>query len=80
MQIEKAQINDRSCFSKYPENFAFQLTLRFNKLKTKTTMNAKISVFVIYVETFICLLLYNLYDCKFAKPPKNNGSLKISSY
>ena len=67
-------------FQKYPENFAFQLTLRFNKLKTKTTMNAKISVFVIYIEMTICLLLYNLYDCKFAKPPKNNGSLKISSY
>ena len=28
-------------------------------------MNTKISVFVIYVETIIYLLLYNLHDCTF---------------
>ena len=28
-------------------------------------MNAKISVFVIYVEVIIYLLLYNLHDCAF---------------
>ena len=28
-------------------------------------MNAKISVFVIYVEPIIYLLLYNLHDCTF---------------
>ena len=28
-------------------------------------MNAKISVFIIYVETIIYLLLYNLHDCTF---------------
>ena len=28
-------------------------------------MNAKISVFVIYVEAIIYLVLYNLHDCTF---------------
>ena len=28
-------------------------------------MNSKISVFVIYVEAIIHLLLYNLHDCTF---------------
>ena len=28
-------------------------------------MNVKISVFVIYVEAIIYLLLYNLHDCTF---------------
>ena len=31
-------------------------------------MNVKVSVLVIYVETIIYLLLYNLHDCAF----KNN--------
>ena len=30
-------------------------------------MNAKISVFVIYVEAIIYFLLYNLHDCTFNK-------------
>ena len=30
-------------------------------------MNAKISVFVICVEEFIYLLLYNLHDCTFKR-------------
>ena len=33
--------------------------LGLNNLKTKTAMNAKISVFVIGVEAIIYLLLYN---------------------
>ena len=41
-------------------------TLRLNNLKTRTAMNAKISVFVICVEAIIYLLLYNLHDCTFS--------------
>ena len=37
-------------------------TLLLNKLKTRADMNAKISVFVICVETIIYLLLNNLHD------------------
>ena len=40
-------------------------TLRFNNLKTRKAMNAKISVFVICVEAMMYLLLYNLYDSTF---------------
>ena len=40
-------------------------TLRLNNLKTKTDVNAKISVFVICVAAIIYLLLYNLHDCTF---------------
>ena len=49
-------------FQKYPENFAFQFflflnkTSRLNNLKTRTAMNAKISVFVNCVEAIIYLL------------------------
>ena len=39
-------------------------TLRLNNLKTRTAMNAKISVFAIYVEAII-YTLYNLHDCTF---------------
>ena len=39
--------------------------LRLNNLKTKTAMNAKISVFVVCVEAIIYLLLYSLHDCTF---------------
>ena len=44
-------------------------TLRLNNLKTRTDMNVKISVLVIYVEVVIYLwlynlLLYNLHDCE----------------
>ena len=41
--------------------------MALKNLKTRTAMNAKISVFVICVEE-IKLLLYNLHDCTF----KNN--------
>ena len=40
-------------------------TLRLNNLKTRTAINAKISVLVICVEAIIYLLLYNLHDCTF---------------
>ena len=40
-------------------------TLRRNNLKTRTTMNAKISLFVICIEAIIYLLLYDLHDCTF---------------
>ena len=39
--------------------------LRFINLKTRTAINAKISVFLICVEAIIYLLLYNLHDCTF---------------
>ena len=35
-------------------------------LKTRTTVNAKISVLVICVEAILYLLLYHLRDCAFA--------------
>ena len=38
-------------------------TLRLNPLKTRTAMNARISVFVICVEVIIYLLLHNFHDC-----------------
>ena len=44
-------------------------TLRVNNLKTRTTMNKKISLFVICVEVIIYLLLYNLRDCTFKGKP-----------
>ena len=40
-------------------------TLRLDNLKTRTAINAKLSVFVIGVEAIIYLLLYNLHDCTF---------------
>ena len=45
-------------------------TLWLNKLKTRTAMNAKISLFVVFVETIISLQLNNLRDCNFKKPEK----------
>ena len=39
--------------------------LQLNNPKTKTSMNAKISIFVISVEAIIYLLLHNLHDVKF---------------
>ena len=41
--------------------------LRLNNIKTRTAMDAKISVFVICVKAIIYLLLYNLHDCTFKK-------------
>ena len=40
-------------------------TLWLNNLKTRTTVNTKISVFVICVEAIIYLLLRNLHGCSF---------------
>ena len=40
-------------------------TLRLNNLKTRTAMNAKISVFATCVEVIIDLLIHNLHDCIF---------------
>ena len=37
-------------------------TLRLNDIRTRTAMNAKMSVFVICVEAIVYLLLYNLRD------------------
>ena len=45
--------------------YVINKTLSLSNLKTRTTMNAKISVFVICVETIINLLLFNLNDCTF---------------
>ena len=42
-------------------------TLRRNYLKTRTAMDAKVSVFVMCVEAIIYLLLYHLRDCTFNK-------------
>ena len=42
-------------------------------------MNAKISVFVIYVETIIYLLLYNLHDCTFNGWNKSDPDIQSSS-
>ena len=52
-------------------------TLRLNNLKTRTDMNAKISVLVICVEAIIYLLLYNLHDCTFNQ--KGGPSIKDDS-
>ena len=40
-------------------------TLPLNNLRTRTAMNAKISMLVICVEAIIYLLLYNMHDCTF---------------
>ena len=40
-------------------------TLRINNLKTRTAINAKISVFFICVKAIIYLLLYNLHEWTF---------------
>ena len=40
-------------------------TLGLDNLKTRTVMNAKISMFVICVEAMIYSLLYNFHDCTF---------------
>ena len=39
-------------------------------------MNAKVSVFVIYVEANIYLLLYNLHDCTFKVLDKKEQNCK----
>ena len=47
---------------------------QFNDLKTRAAMDAKISVFVIYVEAIIYLLLHNLHDSTFKGCFLNNSS------
>ena len=37
-------------------------------MKTKSAMNAKISVFAICIESIIYLWLHNLHDCVFKEP------------
>ena len=57
-------------------SFVFLLinkTLQLNNLKTRPTMNAKVSVFVICVEAIIYLLLYNLHDCTFKENTENKN-------
>ena len=39
--------------------------LRLNNLKTRTVMNARISVFVTCVEAIIYLLQYDFHGCTF---------------
>ena len=44
-------------------------------------MNAKISVFVIYVEVIIYLLFYNLHECTFNSTPDSvNKMWKINQF
>ena len=51
-------------------------TLLHNNFKTRTAINAKISVFVICVEAIIYLLLNNFHDCTF-KGLQGRGRLKF---
>ena len=39
--------------------------LRLSNSKSRTDINAKISVFVIFVEAIIYVLIYNLHECTF---------------
>ena len=64
MQIEKAPTNDLLRVSKFPWKFRILIICNFGVIypwnllfKTRATMNAKTSVFVIYVEAIIYLLL-----------------------
>ena len=64
----KIFLKSRLLFSSFYCPFLFiNKTLRLNNLKTRTAMNAKISLFVIFVEAIIYLLLYSLHDCVFKK-------------
>ena len=50
-------------FSQFLLSFLFiNKSLRLNNLKTRTAINAKISVFVIFIEAIMYFLLYNLLD------------------
>ena len=74
------------CFLKKQPNFLskqFLLSFLFiyktlwvNNLKTRTTTNAKISVFIICVKAIIYLLSYNLHDCTF-KESDTQHNVKI---
>ena len=74
MQVERTLINDVLCVLKHPVNFAFGFllsflfinkTLRLHNLKTRTVMNAKISVFLVCVEAIINFFVYHLHNCIF---------------
>ena len=53
----------------FPLSFLFiNKTLQLNNLKTRTGMNAKMSVFVVCVEAIIYLLLFNLHARTFNDP------------
>ena len=55
-------------FKQFLLSFLFiNKTVRLYNLKTRTAMNAEISVFVILVEAIIYLLLYNIHGCTFKK-------------
>ena len=60
MQIEKVLIN-------YLYFLFISKTLRLKNLKTRTAINAEISVFVICVDAIIHLLLYNLHEFTFKR-------------
>ena len=70
MQTEKALINDRLSVLKHFNSFYclflfVNKSLPLNNFKTRTDINAKISVFIVCLEAIIYLLLYNLHDCTF---------------
>ena len=70
MQTEKALINDCLSVLKHFNSFYclflfVNKTLPLNNFKTRTDINAKISVFIVCLEAIIYLLLYNLHDCTF---------------
>ena len=55
--------------------------LRLNNLKkTNTTMNAKISIFVICVEAIIYLLLHNLHDRTFKCLRNQSNTVEVDNY
>ena len=54
-----------SFFNSFYCLFCYKQIFTAQWLKTRTTMNVKISVFVFCVKEMIYLLLYNLHDCTF---------------
>ena len=55
-------------FNSFYSHFLFiRKTLRLNDVQTRTAVNAKISVFVLFVEAIIYLLLFDLHDCTFKR-------------
>ena len=63
---------------------SFAVCLRLNNLKTRLAVNTKVSVFAVYAEAIIYLLLFNLHDCTFNiavyfnKYIKNEVTLKLN--
>ena len=56
--------------------YVYKQNLWLDNLKTRTSMNAKASVFVICVEAIIYLLLYNVHDFTFNTQIKSPFSFK----